>query len=53
MLQGKLTFILAALAILGGVSGYILGYTEGEQAIQMVWAGLAAFGIRRAINNVK
>lgn len=48
ILKGKLTYILAALAVLGGAAGWLLGYIETEQAVAMMWAGLTAFGIRRA-----
>lgn len=49
MLQGKLTYILAALAILGAGAGYLMGSLDAQGAVTMAWAGLAAFGIRRAI----
>lgn len=49
-LKGKLSYILAALAILGAGSGYVLGFITGEQALTMIWAGLGLFGIRRAIS---
>ena len=49
MLKGKLTYILALLAILGGGASYLLGYVDSGTAITMVWSGLAAFGIRRAL----
>lgn len=49
MLKGYLTYILAALAVLGAIAGYVLGFIPGETAVTMAWAGLAAFGIRRAI----
>lgn len=47
--KGYLSYTLATLAILGAVAGYILGITDTEQAIAIVWAGLALIGIRRAI----
>lgn len=47
--KGYLSYTLAVLAILGAVAGYILGIVETEQAIAIVWAGLALIGIRRAI----
>jgi hypothetical protein len=49
ILKGYLTYILAALTILGAGSGYVLGVVDGEHAAAMVWAGLALFGVRRAI----
>ena len=49
VLKGKLTYVLSLLAVLGGIAGIVGGYTDQDTAIQMIWAGLAAFGIRRAI----
>ena len=49
MLKGKLSYILAILAIVGAGAGYILGFVDTETAIGIVWAGLALFGVRRAI----
>lgn len=49
ILKGKLSYILAALAIVGAVAGYLLGIMPAEQAIAVAWSGLALFGIRRAI----
>lgn len=51
-MNGYLTYTLATLAVLGGGAGYLLGFIDGGTAINMVWMGLAAFGIRRAISNV-
>jgi len=50
-LKGKLTYGLAALAIAGAVAGFLIGAIDQETAIGMVWAGLAVFGIRRAIGS--
>jgi hypothetical protein len=47
--KGYLTYALSALAVIGGISGYLIGIVSEEQAIGMVWAGLATFGIRRAM----
>lgn len=47
--KGYLTYTLAALAVVGAISGYFLGFIEQEIAIQILWAGLAVFGLRRAI----
>lgn len=49
ILKGKLTYILAAIAVLGAGAGYVMGFMDTETAIAVVWAGLAVFGIRRAI----
>lgn len=48
-MKGYLTYTLAAFAVLGGVSGYLLGFIEGDNAMFMIWGGLAIFGIRRAM----
>ncbi len=48
-LSGKLTYILAAAAILWGVLGALAGWTTWGEALPVIWSGLAAFGIRRAI----
>lgn len=47
--EGKLTYTMAALAILWGVVGLSMGWLEEENALQTIWMGLAVFGIRRAI----
>lgn len=49
ILKGYLSYILAGFAILGGIGGYGLGVLDASAAVSMVWAGLAVFGIRRAI----
>jgi len=47
--KGKLSYILSAIAILWGIVGLIAGWIEAETAITVIYAGLAVFGIRRAI----
>ena len=49
-LKGRLTYGLAVIAILWGVVGLVAGWGESEANLGIVWMGLAAFGIRRAIN---
>ena len=49
VLQGKLSYLLAALAVLWALVGYFAGWVELEQALTVAWGGLAVFGIRRAI----
>ena len=51
MLKGKVSCSLAVLAILGAVVGYLNGSVDAQNALGMIWAGLAVFGIRRAIQN--
>ena len=47
--QGRLSYALSGLAILWGIVGLIAGWLELEVAITVIYAGLAVFGIRRAI----
>lgn len=49
LLKGKLSYLLAALAVLGGGAAYYMGTIDGATALTMVWAGLSVFGLRRAI----
>ena len=51
MMKGYLTYTMAALAILGAGSGYLLGIIDAPTAMAVVWAGLSLFGVRRAISN--
>jgi hypothetical protein len=50
MFKGKLTYGLAALAIIGAIAARFMGIIGDEEMVQWVWGGLAAFGIRRAIS---
>lgn len=47
--KGKLTYSLAGIAVVVGIGGWIGGWIEAERALEIVWMGLAAFGIRRAL----
>ena len=47
--KGYLSYSLAFLAIIVGVAGYFVGILDSDTAIGVVWAGLAVFGLRRAI----
>ena len=49
ILQGKFSYIVAALTIIGAGAGYLMGSLDSVAAIQMALGGLAVFGIRRAI----
>lgn len=49
MLKGKLTYTLAIIAILWGIIGWIFGWLEPERALEIIWVGLAVFGVRRSI----
>ena len=50
MMQGYLTYTLAALAIVGAGAGWFFGIVDAQTAIAMAWAGLSIFGIRRAVS---
>lgn len=49
--KGKLTYTLASIAVAWGVIGLIFGWADTQTAMQAIWAGLAAFGIRRKQEN--
>ena len=50
LFKGKLTYTMAFVAIVVGAIGWYMGIIEQEQAAQFIWAGITAFGIRRAIS---
>lgn len=47
--KGRLSYFLSVIAVLWGIIGLIAGWIEAEQAIAVIYTGLAIFGIRRAI----
>ena len=47
--KGRLTYAMALVAILWGAVGWYFQYTDQQTAMNAIWAGLAVFGIRRAI----
>jgi len=47
--KGYLTYTLALIAILWGIIGWIFEWIAPEIALNTIWIGLAAFGIRRAL----
>ena len=49
-MKGYLTYVLAALMFISGVAGAVTGMIDTDTALTMIWAALAVFGIRRAIN---
>lgn len=49
IMKGKLSYTLAALAVIGGAAGYFIHIVDGATAVEMIWGGLAVFGIRRAV----
>ena len=53
MFKGKLTYTLAALAVFYGFVGIFMGWLETSEGLRIVWIGLAAFGIRRAMPVVR
>ena len=48
-LQGKLTYLVAAITVLWAVVGFFLGQLDGQTTATMILAGLGTFGVRRAI----
>ena len=49
-LKGKLSYILASLAIIGGGAGWLLRIIDDKTAMELIWGGFALFGLRRAVN---
>lgn len=49
MYKGKLSYTLAGIAVIWGVYGFFAGLIDGQTASQAIFAGLAVFGIRRAV----
>jgi len=47
--KGKLSYALALIAVVWGIVGLIAGWNDVETNITVIYAGLAVFGIRRAI----
>lgn len=52
ILKGKLSYTLAALAVVGAIAGALLGIIDNDTAVGVIWAGLALFGLRRAVTPV-
>ena len=48
--KGYLSYTLAGLAVIGAIAGALMGYIAWDAALTMIWAGLAVFGIRRAVS---
>lgn len=49
LLKGKLTYLLAGLAVITGLLGLVFQTMDMETATAVIWSGLVVFGIRRAI----
>lgn len=49
-MKGYLTYALAAVIIAASVAGFVTKIVDLETALGMLWAGLAVFGIRRAVD---
>ena len=47
--KGKMTYVLSSLAIAYGIIGFVRNDFDQSHALEIIWGGLAAFGIRRAI----
>ena len=52
LLKGKLTYTLAAVAVVWGIVGLVFNWLETSTAVETIWVGLAAFGVRRALPSV-
>ena len=50
-LQGKLTYIVAAVSALWAIFGFFMGYITSEQTFAIVMASLAIFGIKRKLDH--
>ena len=50
MFKGKLTYTLAGIAVAYGLFGLLAGLIDNQTAVSIIWYGLTAFGLRRAIN---
>lgn len=48
-LKGKKTYILSALGVIYGVSGYVLGHLDGQTALGIIWTSLGFSTVRSAI----
>jgi len=51
MLKGKLTYIMAAIAVVYGIVGILFGWVDATIGSGIVWTGLTTFGVRRAIGD--
>jgi len=49
LFKGKLTYTMAAIAVLWAVIGYLASWIDGDTAATIAWGGLTTFGMRRAI----
>ena len=49
-MKGYLTYALAAGGVIWAIAGFSAGVVDSDTAMMVVWASLAVFGIRRAIN---
>jgi hypothetical protein len=48
-MQGKKTYTVAALTVLFGVLGWVLGFMPKEQAVEVILGGLGLGSLRNAI----
>lgn len=49
ILKGKLTYLMAAIAIIYGIYALSTGSISQAAGWEIIWSGLVIFGIRRAI----
>ncbi len=51
MPNGYLSYGIAILAVAGAIAGYFLGWLDNATTLQIIFQGLAVFGIRKSIAN--
>lgn len=49
VMKGKLTYVLVVAGLTYAISGMILGTLTTKESVDIIWACLSVFGIRRAI----
>ena len=52
-LNGYRTYVLAVVAVVTGVAGYLLGDMSAMEAMNYVWAGGVAAALRAGVESVK
>lgn len=50
MPNGYLTYIVAILAVIGGISAHYLGWIDSTVMTQFILNGLGLFGVRKSID---
>ena len=47
--KGKLTYTMAAVGVIWSIFALLSGVVDQDQAVGVLWASLALFGVRRAL----